>query len=321
MKDKPIIILAGEPQSIFFEIFFKSLKLNNFKNTLILISSINILKSQMKKNRFKRYIRLVNYKDIQTLKFDNKMINLIDVDLPGNNKSKKRKNHNNDFLKKSFDIAFKILKMGLSNKFINGPINKSNFLGKKYLGITEYISKKFSVKKFAMLIYNKNLSVCPITTHLPLKLVPKNISKKAIEEKTELINDFFRKNLGFIPKIGVTGLNPHCESILRSNEDEKIIAPAINALKKKGYKIEGPFAADTIFLKQNRKKYDVILGMYHDQVLSPIKTLNEYDAINITLGLPFLRISPDHGPNKKMINKNLSNPLSLIQAIKFLDQR
>ena len=321
MKDKPIIILAGEPQSIFFEIFFKSLKLNNFKNPLILISSINILKSQMKKNRFKRYIRLVNYKDIQTLKFDNKMINLIDVDLSSNNKSKKRKNQNNDFLKKSFDIAFKILKMGLSNKFINGPINKSNFLGKKYLGITEYISKKFSVKKFAMLIYNKNLSVCPITTHLPLKLVPKNISKKAIEEKTELINDFFRKNLGFIPKIGVTGLNPHCESILRSNEDEKIIAPAINALKKKGYKIEGPFAADTIFLKQNRKKYDVILGMYHDQVLSPIKTLNEYDAINITLGLPFLRISPDHGPNKKMINKNLSNPLSLIQAIKFLDQR
>ena len=127
------------------------------------------------------------------------------------------------------------------------------------------------------------------------------------------------KYLGFKPKIGVVGLNPHCESILKINEDKKIVLPAIKHLKTKGLKIEGPFPADTIFLKQNRKKYNVILGMYHDQVLSPIKTLKEYDAINITLGLPFLRVSPDHGPNKKMINKNLSNPLSLFNAINFLD--
>ena len=79
--------------------------------------------------------------------------------------------------------------------------------------------------------------------------------------------------------------------------------------------------ADTIFLKQNLKNYDVIIGMYHDQVLSPIKALKEYDAINITIGLPFYRLSPDHGPNKKMINKNLSNPISLIKALQFLDKR
>ena len=129
------------------------------------------------------------------------------------------------------------------------------------------------------------------------------------------------KNIGFKPKIGVTGLNPHCESILRSNEDSKIIVPTIKKLKKKGYKISGPYPADTIFLKQNRKQFNVILGMYHDQVLSPLKTLKEYDAINITLGLPFFRISPDHGPNEKMLHKNLSNPISLINAIKFLDKK
>ena len=76
-----------------------------------------------------------------------------------------------------------------------------------------------------------------------------------------------------------------------------------------------------MFLEQNRKKYDVVLGMYHDQVLTPIKTIVEYDAINITAGLPFLRVSPDHGPNESMFNKNLSNPLSLTQAIKFLDKK
>ena len=127
--------------------------------------------------------------------------------------------------------------------------------------------------------------------------------------------------MGFKPKIAVTGLNPHCESILKFNEDEKIIRPTIKSLKKKGYNIHGPFSADTIFLKQNRSRYNVILGMYHDQVLSPLKTLKEYDAINITLGLPFFRVSPDHGPNETMINKNLSNPLSLIRSLKFLDKQ
>ena len=168
---------------------------------------------------------------------------------------------------------------------------------------------------------NKDLSVCPLTTHLPIKLVTKKINQKLIKEKTILINNFYIRNIGFKPKIAVTGLNPHCESVLRLSEEKKIILPAIKSLKKKGFKISGPFPADTIFLKQNRKKYDVILGMYHDQVLSPIKTLKEYDAINITLGLPFLRVSPDHGPNIKMLNKNISNPTSLIQAIKFLDKR
>ena len=88
----------------------------------------------------------------------------------------------------------------------------------------------------------------------------------------------------------------------------------------KKYNVLGPYSADTIFLKDNRKKFDVIVGMYHDQVLTPLKTLFEYDAINITLGLPFIRISPDHGPNEKMLGKNLSNPLSLLKAIKFLDK-
>tara|TARA_Y100001958_G_C20843750_1_gene289200 strand:+ start:33 stop:416 length:384 start_codon:yes stop_codon:yes gene_type:complete len=123
----------------------------------------------------------------------------------------------------------------------------------------------------------------------------------------------------FKPRIAVLGLNPHCESIHTFNEDEKIIKPVIQRLRKI-YKISGPHPADTIFIKNIRKKYDVIVGMYHDQVLTPIKSLYEYDAINITLGLPFIRISPDHGPNEKMLGKNLSNPLSLVKAINFLEK-
>ena len=169
-----------------------------------------------------------------------------------------------------------------------------------------------------MLIYNKNLSVCPVTTHLPIKNVAKQINKKIITEKIILINNFYKKFLKIKPKIAVLGLNPHCESIFKYNEDEKIIKPLVSKLTKK-FKISGPFPADTIFIKNIRKKYDVIVGMYHDQVLTPLKSLYEYDAINITLGLPFIRISPDHGPNERMMGKNLSNPLSLIKAINFLE--
>ena len=104
------------------------------------------------------------------------------------------------------------------------------------------------------------------------------------------------------------------------SETNKEIIPAIKYLKKKKIKVYGPYPADTIFLKNNLKKFNVVFGMYHDQVLSPMKTLFGFDAVNITLGLPFIRVSPDHGPNIKMIGKNLSDPTSLIQSIIFLDK-
>ena len=312
MKNKPILIVPGEPKSIFFEIFFKSLKKNNFKSPLILIGSKRNIYSQMKKFNFKSKLKEIKFRDLKTIKINNKTLNIINI-------PEKKSSH--EFIKNSFNMAFKIINQGITNKFINGPINKSKFLNKKFLGITEYISEKFKTKKTAMLIYNEKISVCPVTTHLPLKLVSKNINKKVVIEKVELIDDFYRKNFGLKPKIAVTGLNPHCESILKTNEDLEIILPTITNLKKRGFKVFGPFPSDTIFLKQNRDKFNVILGMYHDQVLAPIKTLKEYDAINITLGLPFYRISPDHGPNEKMLNKNKSTPISLIKALKFLDHR
>jgi len=170
-----------------------------------------------------------------------------------------------------------------------------------------------------MIIYNKNLSVCPLTTHVPIKYVSKRINKLEITNKVKLIDTFWKKIFNKKIKIGVAGLNPHCESIDNFNEDISIISPTIKKLKKLKYNVEGPLAADTIFLKNNRKKFDLIIGMYHDQVLTPIKTLFEYDAINITIGLPFIRVSPDHGPNESMLGKNKSNYLSLLNSIKFLD--
>ena len=315
----PILVVTGEPNSIFLEIFFKVIKKNKIINPIILISSKKLLSMQMKKLKFKKKIKLLNPLALDEYNLDNKSINLINVDYDPSKAFEKISIKSNKFINNSFKLAFKIIKKNKIHKFINGPISKKNFLNKKFLGITEYISKKFKTKKTCMLIYNKNLSVCPITTHLPLKLVTKEINKKLIIEKVSLINSFYKKRFGLNPKIAILGLNPHCESVHSYNEDEKIIKPSINYLKNK-YNVSGPYSADTIFLKVNRKKFDVIIGMYHDQVLTPLKTLYEYDAINITLGLPFIRISPDHGPNEKMLGKNRSNPTSLLKAIQFLDK-
>jgi 4-hydroxythreonine-4-phosphate dehydrogenase len=319
MNFNPILIVSGEPNSVFIELLLKVLNNNKIKSPIILISSKKLLNLQMKKLGFKNKIRLINISKLNFYKLNNKTINLIDVKYNPDKAFEKISSKSNIFIKNSFELAFKIIKKYNIIKFINGPISKKYFLKKEFLGITEYISEKFLIKKTCMLIFNKNLSVCPITTHLPLKLVSKKITKKNIINKVSLIDNFYKKKLKFRPRIAILGLNPHCESIHSYNEDEKIIKPSIKYLKRK-CDVSGPYPADTIFLKNNRKNFDVIVGMYHDQVLTPIKTLHEYDAINITLGLPFTRISPDHGPNETMMGKNLSNPLSLQRAIKFLDK-
>ncbi|MDB3889828.1 4-hydroxythreonine-4-phosphate dehydrogenase PdxA [Candidatus Pelagibacter sp.] len=318
MNYKPIIIVAGEPNSVFFELFFKVIK-KKIKSPIILIASKKLITRQAKILKKRINFNIINELEIIEKKNNLKKINLIDVDLKQSCGFSKITTKSNHYISTCFDIAIKLLKNNISNKFINGPISKKTFLKKKFNGITEFLADKTDTKKFAMIIHNKNLSVCPLTTHLPIKYVSKKINKLEIINKVKLINKFWKKRFSKQAKIGITGLNPHCESIDDYNEDKSIILPVIKKLQKLKYKVKGPIAADTIFLKNNRKKYDLIIGMYHDQVLTPIKTLYEYDAINITIGLPFIRVSPDHGPNESMLGKNKSNPLSLLNSIKFLD--
>ncbi len=320
MNCKPILLVAGEPNSIFLEIFFKLFKNKKVKSPLILIVSSKVLKLQMKKFNFKKKIRFLDPKKIKKYELNNKSINVIDIKYNPKKTFEKISSKSKVYIENSFKVAIQIVKSGFTKKLINGPISKKNFLNKKYPGITEYLANKLNKKKFAMLIYNKKFSVCPLTTHLPLKDVAKNINKKSIIEKVILIDNFFKKYFKIKPRIAVVGLNPHCESVKNSNEDNLILKPTVKYLYNLGYKVSGPFPADTIFMKDNRDNYNVILGMYHDQVLTPMKTIFEFDAINITLGLPIIRISPDHGPNESMLGKNLSNPLSLIKAINFLDR-
>ena len=312
LKDsKPILVVAGDSKSVFLEIFFKSYKKS--RRNLILIVNKDILIHNIKILNMKLQINEISNKGIYTKNFKKKFINFINV--PYSKKKEKK------YIENCFDMALRFIQKDKKIGLINGPINKKNFLANKFNGITEYLASKTKcLNKEVMLIYNKNLSVSPLTTHIPVKKIHSNISKTKIINHVKKINDFYIKTHKKKPKIAITGLNPHCESNFQNSEEEKIIIPAIKDLIKKKYSVFGPFPADTIFLRKNYKKFDSIIGMYHDQVLAPIKSIYNFNAINITLGLPFLRVSPDHGPNIKMFGKNISDPNSLLEALKFLNR-
>jgi 4-hydroxythreonine-4-phosphate dehydrogenase len=150
-----------------------------------------------------------------------------------------------------------------------------------------------------------------------IKNISKTLSKKFIKDKIERLNLSYKSMLKKKPKIAVLGLNPHLNELKNNSEEQKEIIPAIKELKRKKLNICGPYSVDELFLNYPNK-YDVIVGMYHDQVLGPFKALFGFDAINITLGLDFIRVSPDHGTAKGIILKNKANPKSLQKAINFL---
>ena len=312
-----ILIVLGEPYSTFSEILGKYfIKKKKLKQKIIVIGNEKLLKNQLKSLNYTIAINKIS--KIENSKHN--IINLININFEYSKIFSKISNKSNIYIENCFKIALKILKkINYKGVLINGPVSKKNFLKNKYLGITEYLSHKTNSKNEVMLIYNDKLSVSPITTHIPLKHVVKKINKKVIIKNIIKINNFYIKKLNKIAKIAILGVNPHCETIDNYNEEKEIILPAIKFLKKNKINIDGPFPADTFFMEKNLKKYNVVVGMYHDQVLTPIKTIYKFNAVNLTLGLPFIRISPDHGPNSEMLGKNKSDPSSFICAMNFVE--
>ena len=319
MSTNKILIILGEPNSTFSEVLFKYFKSKFFrhnKNKIILIGNKKLFQSQMIKLKYNFKI-----KEISSLqKYTAKEINIINVDYKFKKTFSEITSNSKKYIEKCFELGLKIMGEKKAQFIVNGPVSKKHFLNKKFPGITEYVANKTNSKEPVMLIYNNNLSVSPLTTHIPIKNVYKYVKKRRIINNALKINKFYRSILNKDPQIAVLGLNPHCETISKISEEKNEIIPAIKYLTKKRIKISGPFSADTFFLEKNIKKYDVVIGMYHDQVLTPAKTLFKFEAINITLGLPFLKITPDHGPNYQMAGKNKSDPSSIFYALNFLNK-
>ena len=191
---------------------------------------------------------------------------------------------------------------------------------KKNQGITEYLSKKTgNLGNEVMLLYNKELSVAPITTHIPLNQVSSKLNQSNIVRKVKVINTFYKNIIKKKPHFGILGLNPHNFSNSKNSEEKQIISKAIKKISQMNIKVSGPVSPDSSFLVFKKYKFDILIGMYHDQVLSPFKALYNFSAINVTLGLPFIRVSPDHGVAKNIIGRKTASPISLIESIKFFN--
>ena len=208
----------------------------------------------------------------------------------------------------------------LNNEFkglITGPVNKEiiNQSGFEFSGHTEFLSDISNVKKVVMLLMNEKLKIALLTTHIPLSKVPLKITKKNLKETTSIIVKEFENTWKISnPSVCLLGLNPHAgEGGYIGHEEEEIIKPFVNSANENIY---GPISADTAFVKQNIKKYDVFLAMYHDQALPVIKSMGFGKTLNVTLGLPFVRISVDHGTAFDLAGKNTADFSSMNEALK-----
>ena len=319
--NKSIAIIAGEPNSISSEIIFKSWKLKNqfAHNPWFVIGSIRLLNLQKKKLKYQIKIKKIdtNFK-INDLK--GRELPVYDIAYSQKKPFEEISNKSNKYILKCFDAAIKFVKDKKIPGFINCPISKEYLFKNKYQGITEFLSSKTGkANNEVMLIYNKKLSVAPVTTHIPLSQVNKKINQYKIVKKVKIINNFYKKIFNKKPNFAILGLNPHNFSLSKKSEEKKIINKAIKNLIKLKIKVTGPVAPDSSFTIFKKYKFDVIIGMYHDQVLTPFKALYNFEAINITLGLPYIRISPDHGVAENIIGKKIANPRSLIESIKFFN--
>ena len=208
----------------------------------------------------------------------------------------------------------------LKNEFkglITGPINKEliNQSGFEFSGHTEFLADIANVKKVVMLLMNKKLKIALLTTHIPLSEVPSKISKKNLENTISIISDEFENTWKIKnPSICLLGLNPHAgEGGYIGHEEEEILKPFVNSSPKNVF---GPISADTAFIEENINKYDVFLAMYHDQGLPVIKSLGFGNTLNVTMGLPFIRISVDHGTAYEIAGKNKADFSSMDEALK-----
>ena len=222
---------------------------------------------------------------------------------------------------KALDAASNDLKSGKIDAIVTAPINKQNIQSTdfKFAGHTEFFAERFAVSNYLMLMVSENLKIGTVTGHLPLGKASGAITIDEIVSKALVLNRSLIKDFGIRkPKIAVLGINPHAgDNGLLGDEEQKIIIPAVNQLKERGVFVMGPYAADGYFGSGTYKNFDATLAMYHDQGLPVLKYADFVNGINITLGLPILRVSVDHGTALDLANSNKASSRSLICAIEF----
>ncbi|HET7086398.1 MAG TPA: 4-hydroxythreonine-4-phosphate dehydrogenase PdxA [Rhizomicrobium sp.] len=221
----------------------------------------------------------------------------------------------------AIEVAVSACLKGEAAALVTAPIHKAvlNSAGFAFPGHTEFLAHLTGARRAVMMLASDRLRVVPLTIHMPVAEVPKAITKQAVFDTGEIILTALKRDFGILnPRLAVAGLNPHAgEEGMLGEEEEKIIAPAVAALQARGFGVRGPLPADTMFHEEARRTYDAALCMYHDQALIPIKSLSFWDGVNVTLGLPIVRTSPDHGTALDIAGRGEADPRSMIAAVKM----
>ncbi len=224
------------------------------------------------------------------------------------------------FIEKAVELA--------KNKEVGGivtaPISKELIVNAGITGFidhTSFLADEFHAEHFNMLFYSEDLKVLLVTIHIPLDKVSQAITRENVESSIQNAMQFLRKYKEKDFRIAVCGINPHAgENGLMGNDDKTKILPVVEKYQKEGYCVEGPLPADSVFYKAGRGEYDIVIAMYHDQGLAPFKLLHFMDGVNVTLGLPVVRTSPDHGTAFDIAGRGVADESSMLNAIRLAEK-
>ena len=322
LQKKIILITSGDPSSIAPEITIKALQSSKINKNIFpvivtdpqLIQNYNdIIIDNWKINEIKDQSNFTDYKV--------NYFNIISIPINNIVRLGKPSIVNCEFIKSSILKCMELESKTSVSAIVTNPINKKIMYksGFKYAGHTEFLASHSKINtQPVMMLVAQDLKTVPLTIHVPISEVSGLISKELIIKTVKIVAKDLTEYFGINkPKIFITGLNPHAgENGEIGSEEQNIIIPAIRKIKNSnGFEIQGPFSADTLFSSEARKTYDVVICMYHDQALIPIKTIDFNNGVNVTLGLDFIRTSPDHGTGFDIAGKNNASPDSLIAAI------
>lgn len=313
----PIALTCGDPNGIGIDITFKAKKVLKNNISFFLIADIN----HVSLRNTSQYFQEIQHPK-ECLSLDENILPVLHHEFPEIPSMDGSQPGNALATTEVIKRAVNLFQNNEISAICTNPINKEVLkkgCGFKYPGHTEYLAHLAGLNNSVMMLLCNELRVVPTTIHISLKDVPNLLTKELIintvnTTRNALINHFGIKK----PRIAIAGLNPHAgENGTFGQEEIKLINPAIKKLRDQGFNIIGPLSADTMFHKEARNNYDVAVCMYHDQALIPIKTIDFYGGINVTLGLPFIRTSPDHGTAFELAGTRKANPGSLINALKI----
>lgn len=311
---KPLLISSGEPAGIGPDL---CLALANYDFPLVILGDQRVLEARAKE--LKQDIQFTAYQSGQLVEPKSGHLTVLSVDCPAPVISGQLNPQNASYVLRLLNQAAELCACGEFSALVTAPVHKANInaAGYTFTGHTEFFAQFYEVDTVVMMLACQEMKVALVTTHLPLRMVPDAINGDLIIQvitqlHQSLVNDFGINN----PCIKVAGLNPHAgESGYLGREEIEVISPALAILQAQGLNVKGPMPADTLFINEHLKDCDAFVAMYHDQGLPVLKYAGFNEAVNVTLGLPIIRTSVDHGTALELAGKNLLDPGSMLAAV------